>query len=297
MNNELTRFFKDLIDEGSWDMPDCNFGNIVKFNENNEPEILVSESEYYTQLLKIGLVLLDNKYVSDMKKSLLFDKLEYIKLINGNTDEISFKKANYTSPQFQINDGLIPDDKGFFDLSTDPFWVEKLTSPEHWKTLSKIIKDKIVKTILFQRDIIRKKNNKSVSETTSDSIAQRMCEYFGNMESPDSSNLPDIIADNRLKAEVKVAKASGNNTTWRGGALCKRFGSHFLVSWTVDDDLNVKLFVCYVYLTRKDWEDKQQPDYYGPPMSVNNLFNEYEPYIIVGERELSKTGLNRMKLV
>lgn len=294
MNKELTYFFKDLIDDGAWDMPYTNFGNIVKF-ENNEPKILIPEKEFDIELFNIGLLLLNNSYVSDRKKSVLFDKMEELKIITGNDKIIPFKKGNYFSPKFNSDRTLIPDNNGLLDLATDPIWLEKLTSPEHWSNICKILEISLKKQL--QSNIDEGIDNmKIISEWLSSKICVAVAEYFDNVEAPKSTNLPDLIANMNLKSEVKTAKASGNNVSWRGGELSKRNGSFFFFSWTIEDN-QIKFFVCYAYILKEDWEKRQKEGYYGPTISANELFNEYNPYVIIGERIVTKNGLNRIKLV
>jgi len=65
------------------------------------------------------------------------------------------------------------------------------------------------------------------------------------------NDLVFIRGDEKYVLEIKVSKSvATRKVCWRGGELSVRECDHLLVNWTYDENRNINVYACIIYLTK-----------------------------------------------
>jgi hypothetical protein len=194
------------------------------------------------------------------------------------------------------------DENKYYDL-TQSNYLKTMLNPLEWEKVMIRLRD-----ILMDRHIItndehhllynKRLGNANISGQISKLITAAISEVFDDIIVPISDNLPDIIINNNIKCEIKVAKTCNGDVKWRSGNYSKRDGSYFLISWKWNrEKTNIEFFVCYTFLNKETWMENSSETYYGPYMAIDDVFKKYGGHVILGDVFKSKQNYYRMKLV
>lgn len=185
------------------------------------------------------------------------------------------------------------DNQGFYDLTTNLILLSKITNKDIWTEICFNASNDIKIMMRAYNEINLKPTPKQISELLSHIFANQFAivftKYGIHTESPEIDDLPDLIIDYDKKSEIKVSKGSNTNDgniNWRGGNFSKRYGSYFMISWNWINDTDINVFVSYVYLSKDNWNYRD--NYYGCTIQINELFSDFNPYIIIGDITMSK---------
>lgn len=159
---------------------------------------------------------------------------------------------------------------------------------------------------IFNSHIGNRISTKTKSELISSSLEYSFTEHLSfkintPVSSAGSDNDPDIIIGNReAGAEIKVAscklsKKLMGDVSWRGGSFSKRGGDYLMVSWAFIKEIP-SFFIAYAKIEEDDWIGSGSGNYYATTVSINHLFSNLNPTIIVGDIEKNRNGNSRIIL-
>tara|TARA_Y100000034_G_scaffold66998_1_gene80851 strand:+ start:177 stop:677 length:501 start_codon:yes stop_codon:yes gene_type:complete len=121
-------------------------------------------------------------------------------------------------------------------------------------------------------------STKLKSELISNMFESSISDIVPNAVAPLKDHEPDLFID----IEPLELKTSKTTTTWRGGEYSKRPSNYLLVSYD-DSEKDVKWFLLFTNLLKKDWKSSSSKSYYATSIDLNYIVENKNYEILHGD--------------